>query len=124
MNSLEKLLEVTRDFTGELKKVETEERERRQRIVEQNGSSRMHYDNDGDATFGGEIGVRINKYKVECKGEEIDVYDVLVAFKVVNPAIQHALKKLLKAGNRGYKNEAQDYTEAIESINRGIELIK
>ena len=95
-----------------------EARERRQRVVEQNGPSGLHYD------LGGELETKTNKYKVDCKGEEIDVYDVLVAFKVVNPAIQHAVKKLLKAGNRGYKNEAQDYTEAIESINRGIELIK
>lgn len=46
MNSLEKLLEVTRDFNTELKNVETEERERRQRIVEQNGNSALHYEQE------------------------------------------------------------------------------
>jgi fructose-specific phosphotransferase system component IIB len=95
-----------------------EARERRQTIVEQNGNSGIHHKLDG------ELETKTNKYKVNCKGEEIDVYDVLVAFKVTNPAVQHAVKKLLKAGNRGYKNKFQDYTEAIESINRGIELIK
>lgn len=65
-----------------------------------------------------------NKYKVKCKGVDIDVYDVLTAFNVTNPAIQHAVKKLLKGGARGYKNETQDYKEAVQSINRGIELIK
>lgn len=63
-----------------------------------------------------------NKYKKQCKGIEIDVYDVLKAFNVVNPAIQHAIKKLLAGGQRGYKDVEQDYNEAIQSIQRGIEL--
>lgn len=44
MNSLEKLMEVTKDFSNELKNVETEERERRQRIVEQKCNSALHYE--------------------------------------------------------------------------------
>jgi hypothetical protein len=63
-----------------------------------------------------------NKYEVNCKEITIDVYDVLNSFNVQNPAIQHAIKKLLKGGERGVKNKVQDYTEAIESINRAIEL--
>jgi hypothetical protein len=63
-----------------------------------------------------------NKYEVNCKEITIDVYDVLNAFNVQNPAIQHAIKKLLKGGERGVKSKVQDYTEAIESINRAIEL--
>jgi hypothetical protein len=63
-----------------------------------------------------------NKYQVNCKEITIDVYDVLNAFDVQNPAIQHAIKKLLKGGERGVKSKVQDYTEAIESINRAIEL--
>lgn len=65
---------------------------------------------------------KLNKYKKQCKGIEIDVYDVLKAFNVVNPAIQHAIKKLLAGGQRGYKDVEQDYNEAIQSIQRGIEL--
>lgn len=64
-----------------------------------------------------------NKYKKQCKSIEIDVYDVLKAFNVVNPAIQHAIKKLLAGGQRGYKDIVQDYNEAIQSIQRGIELV-
>jgi hypothetical protein len=63
-----------------------------------------------------------NKYQVNCKEITIDVYDVLKAFNVQNPAIQHAIKKLLKGGERGVKSKVQDYTEAIESINRAIDL--
>lgn len=63
-----------------------------------------------------------NKYKVKCKGIEIDVYDVIHAFNVKNAGIQHAIKKLLKGGQRGFKNTEKDYQEAIKSIERAIEL--
>ena len=63
-----------------------------------------------------------NKYKRECKGTKIDVYDVLKAFKVINSATQHAVKKLLVSGKRGYKDTVQDLKEANESIVRAIEL--
>jgi hypothetical protein len=63
-----------------------------------------------------------SKYHVECNGQMIDVYDVLKAFNVVNPATQHAIKKLLKGGQRGFKDVDKDYKEAIESIKRAIEL--
>jgi hypothetical protein len=41
-----------------------------------------------------------NKYKRKVPTLEIDVYDILKAFNVVNPATQHAVKKLLCAGFR------------------------
>jgi hypothetical protein len=71
--------------------------------------------------FNPELTVK-KKYQVSCKEITIDVYDVLTAFNVKNPAIQHAIKKLLKGGERGVKSKVQDYTEAIESITRAIEL--
>ena len=64
----------------------------------------------------------MNKYKRKCKGIELDTYDILKAYEVTNPAIQHAIKKLLAGGKRGYKDIQQDYQEAIASIYRGIEL--
>lgn len=63
-----------------------------------------------------------NKYKVNIKGVEADVYDILQAYEITNPAIQHAVKKILKAGQRGYKDKSQDYDEAIQSIERAKEL--
>ena len=54
----------------------------------------------------------------------IDVYDVLVAFDVKCPAMQHAIKKMLCSGLRGYKDTTQDKEEAISSIVRSIELEK
>jgi hypothetical protein len=52
----------------------------------------------------------------------IDVYDVLKAFSVTCPAIQHAVKKLLCAGQRGGKDRETDLQEACESIFRAIQL--
>lgn len=63
-----------------------------------------------------------NKYNRTIKGIEVDVYDVLVAWNVTNPATQHAIKKLLQAGQRGHKDKITDLNEAIESILRAIEL--
>lgn len=64
----------------------------------------------------------LNKYQRPCKGVYIDVYDVLVAFKVTNPASQHAIKKILASGQRGVKDFEQDLLEAIASLKRAIEL--
>ena len=54
----------------------------------------------------------------------IDVYRVLELFDVVDPAIQHAVKKLLCAGGRGAKTMPQDVQEAIDSLNRWQEMRK
>jgi ribosomal protein L33 len=65
----------------------------------------------------------INKYNKQCKGITIDVYDVLKAFDVTCPAMQHSIKKCLMAGKRGAKDAAQDMNEAIQSIERSKELL-
>jgi len=51
------------------------------------------------------------------------VYDVLRAFEVTSPAIQHAVKKLLMPGIRGHKDQLQDVQEAAQSIQREIEYL-
>lgn len=53
----------------------------------------------------------------------VDVYDVLTAFAVTCPAIQHAVKKLLCPGMRGAKSARQDIGEAIGSLHRALELM-
>lgn len=62
------------------------------------------------------------KYDRPCKGITIDVYDVLQAFEVTNPALQHLIKKALCAGLRGHKDRQQDLNEILESAKRAIEL--
>lgn len=63
-----------------------------------------------------------NKYQRVIHNSYVDVYDILVAFDVRCPAIQHAIKKLLMPGQRGGKSKLQDLNEAHLSINRAIEL--
>lgn len=52
----------------------------------------------------------------------IDVYRVLLLFGVTDPCLQHAVKKLLCAGNRGVKDELKDVQEAIASLTRYLEI--
>jgi hypothetical protein len=54
----------------------------------------------------------------------VDVYDVLQAFGVTCPALQHAAKKILCAGLRGAKGAEQDISEAANSCRRAIELLE
>ena len=68
--------------------------------------------------------VRI-KYDVQIVGKDgvkttVDVYRVLNAFDVYDAATQHAIKKLLAAGNRGHEDYVQDLKEAIASIELAI----
>ncbi len=64
-----------------------------------------------------------NKYQREIKpGVFVDVYDVLKAFNVVNPALQHLVKKALAVGQRGHKDVAEDLQDIIDSAVRAQEL--
>jgi hypothetical protein len=56
--------------------------------------------------------------------ETVDVYRVLTLFKVNDPCIQHAIKKLLCAGDRGDKSMIKDITEARDSLNRHLEMLQ
>lgn len=42
---------------------------------------------------------------------DVDVYDVLTAFAVTDPALQHLIKKALCAGLRGHKDIEQDLVD-------------
>jgi hypothetical protein len=48
----------------------------------------------------------------------VDVYRVLDLFKVTDPCLQHAVKKLLVAGGRGHKDIDKDVREAVDSLLR------
>lgn len=63
-----------------------------------------------------------SKYDREVKGVTVDVYDVLKAFGVTCPALQHAAKKVLCAGLRGHKDTSKDIREAIEALERAGQL--
>lgn len=67
----------------------------------------------------------MNKYarRIPHGKDHIDVYDVLIMFEVHDPAVQHAVKKLLACGQRGHKDAFQDLREARESIDRALECL-
>lgn len=52
--------------------------------------------------------------------ETIDIYDVLDIYEVTNPAIQHAVKKLLVTGKRGHKDIVRDLKDAYSTISKAI----
>lgn len=66
---------------------------------------------------------KANKYLREVKpGVMIDVYDVLQAWRVDNPALQHLIKKALQAGQRGHKSRDEDLADIVASAIRAREL--
>ena len=86
------------------------EAEKRMDAIGQNGGTGEHYK------------APASKYHVQIKGQWVDVYDILTAYSVTNPADAHAIKKMLCPGKRGVKDGIQDRTEAIVSLQRAIEL--
>ena len=63
-----------------------------------------------------------SKYTKQIHGVSVDVYDVLMAWGVANPALQHLIKKALQCGQRGHKDKQQDLQDIIDSAIRAQEL--
>lgn len=64
-----------------------------------------------------------SKYHREIKpGVWVDVYDVLQAWKVSNPALGHLIKKALQPGERGHKDLMTDLDDIVASAIRAREL--
>lgn len=62
------------------------------------------------------------KYQREIKpGVWVDVYDVLYAFTVSDPCLQHLIKKALAAGQRGHKDTRQDLVDIRDSAQRAVD---
>lgn len=104
-----------------------QEGEERMNVIPQNGNDGEHYkpdviEHDNNNKYSRKIktivvgGIDHDIY--------VDVYDVLTAFNVINPATAHAVKKELMPGKRGVKGVIQDLTEARDSLNRAIEIEK
>lgn len=54
----------------------------------------------------------------------VDVYRVLSAFSVTDPALQHLIKKALCAGLRGHKDTKQDLHDIIDSGHKALTFFK
>ena len=63
-------------------------------------------------------------FKDVSKLQTVDVYRVLELFSVTDPCLQHAAKKILCAGGRGSKDIKKDIQEAIDSLNRRLEMYR
>jgi hypothetical protein len=64
----------------------------------------------------------MSKYTRTIKGVKIDVYDILQAWEVKNPALQHLIKKALQPGARGHKTRQEDMTDIMVSAERALQL--
>lgn len=62
-------------------------------------------------------------YDYEYRGIKIDPYRIFEIYQISNAAQQHAIKKLLRAG-KGEKPLGKDIREAIDSLNRWLEMIE
>ena len=64
-----------------------------------------------------------NPYIVDIsKYNKLDIYRILHLYNVTDPCLSHAIKKLLCAGKRGVKNQTQDINEAVQSLQRFLEM--
>ena len=66
----------------------------------------------------------INEYKhyqYNYKGIKLDPYRILSIYGITCPAMQHAIKKLLRAGN-SVKDLEQDIQEVIDTLKRKLEM--
>ena len=75
-----------------------------------------------DSARAKQSGITQSKYTKTVHGVSVDVYDVLQAWGVSNPALQHLIKKALQCGQRGHKDNAQDLQDIIDSAIRAKEL--
>jgi len=56
-------------------------------------------------------------------GTKLDVYAICRLYEVTDPAVFHAIKKLLRAGKgSGGKSRVQDVKEARDSLTRFLEM--
>ena len=62
-------------------------------------------------------------YQYSYKGINLDPYRILSIYGVTCPSMQHAIKKLLRAGN-SVKDLEQDIQEVIDTLKRKLEMIE
>jgi hypothetical protein len=62
-------------------------------------------------------------YRFSFRGVKLDPYRIIQVYGIVNPAQQHAIKKLLRAGE-SVKSLVQDIDEVILALNRWKEMLE
>jgi predicted transcriptional regulator len=61
-------------------------------------------------------------YQYDYKGIRLDPYRILKVYGIVDPAQQHAIKKLLRCGN-SIKGLEQDIDEVVETLQRWKQML-
>ena len=109
------------EFDGTILKVEDEIAI----ILMDNGTKTSFYTSDigliGESSQ--ETKEDYSHYKYSYKGIKLDPYRILDIYKITCPAQQHAIKKLLRAGN-SVKELKQDITEVIDTLKRKLEMLE
>ena len=62
-------------------------------------------------------------YAYDYKGIRLDPYRILSVYNVTDPAIQHAIKKLLRCGD-SVKSVEQDIAEVIDTLRRKQQMME
>lgn len=62
-------------------------------------------------------------YSFEYKGVRMDPYRIFKIYGITDPAQQHAIKKLLRAG-QSTKSLKQDIAETILTLNRWLDMME
>lgn len=57
-------------------------------------------------------------------GVKLDPYRILLQYGITHPALQHAIKKLLRAGNDPHQSLVEDIDEVIGALMRMKEMIE
>lgn len=65
---------------------------------------------------------RVNHYARTHRGVQLDVYRILKLYGITDPAVAHAVKKLLRFGSGQHKDRSTDIAEAIQSLQRWQEM--
>lgn len=107
----------------------SESDEQRQEVIDQNGNTGEHYrmpalepDPREIISKKGFVGSKSKYHREISPGIWVDVYDVLKAWNVTCPALQHLTKKALQPGERGHKTLEQDMKDIVASAKRAQEL--
>ena len=62
-------------------------------------------------------------YEYSFNGVKLDPYRILSVYNITCPAMQHAIKKLLRAGN-SVKDLKQDIQEVIDTLKRKLDMLE
>lgn len=62
-------------------------------------------------------------YRYQYRGIKLDPYRVMRLYEITDPAHQHAVKKLLRAGRGKAKGLRQDIVEVVMTLERWLEMI-